>query len=249
MDVHGIVTNLSGNTMIGYGRSAGTYVQNGGETYLKQEKGWGLVPVVVVGMRGGIGRLVVTNGVFTSKAGTVFVGGCPEEDIPVFDNQIHNKLLWEPESVPVNGHDAEGTVTVVDGVFQSGSNVCVGVDGTGTIEMIGSGGTFTAKHLVMSNATSSVARFVADADGFSPITVTESLTVTDGMSVQVDLSDYERTGATFRLFDFGSFSGNLDDVYIEVVKDGETVRKPCRLRKGDASIDMVIISGTAIYFR
>ena len=137
---------------------------------------------------------------------------------------------------------AGGTLSVAD-------DVLVGADGFGAIEMDGNAGTFTAGNLVLSNATSSVVRFVAGADGFSPVGVTGTLAVTDGTRIEVDLSKYTGNRNVFRLFNFGSFDGNLDDVSLVLLDANGVSRKPCRLTKSGTAIDFAFVNGTAILFR
>ena len=151
--------------------------------------------------------------------------------------------------MPVNNHDAEGTVTVVNGTFSVADDIVVGADGFGTIEMIGNAGTFTAGSLVLSNATSSVVRFVAGAGGFSPIGVTGTLAVTDGSRIEVDLSGYTGNANVFRLFNFNSFDGDLDNVSLVLLDKDGVSRKVCRLSKTDTAIDFAPVNGTLILFR
>ena len=249
MDVFGSVTNESGNVVIGWGAGKGTYVQHDGVTWLKQDASHGFRPLAVVGLCGGVGRLIVSNGVFDVRHNTMFVGGCPENEIPAFDNKSHVRVPWEPQNVPANNHDAEGTVTVAGGALSVADDVLVGADGFGAIEMVGNAGTFTTGNLVLSNATSSVARFVAGADGFSPVGVTGTLAVTDGTRIEVDLSKYTGNRNVFRLFNFGSFDGNLDDVSLVLLDANGVSRKPCRLTKSGTAIDFAFVNGTAILFR
>jgi len=249
MDVSGYVTNAYGPTVIGWGAGKGTYVQHGGNTYLAQNASYNLRAITVVGLGGGIGNLIVSNGVFLVQNNLMFIGGCSTNDVTCYDNKSHDRIAWTPTNVPVNNHDAKGTVTVVGGKFYVKDDVLVGADGYGTIEMVGNAGTFTAGNLVLSNATSSVVRFVSGAAGFSPVGVTGKLAVTDGTRIEVDLSGYTGSAKRHRLFTAGSFEGDFDSVEL-VVRDGDgVVRNPCSLKKTDTTVDLCIISGTAIIFR
>lgn len=244
MEVEGVVVNDGGNTMIGFGRAVGTYVQNGGSTTLTQWPNGESVPILSVGAWSGDGRLVVSNGVFTSARGRVFVGGCPQSEVPVFDASE-----WTPQGAPENGHDAEGVITVVDGFFVAASNVVVGADGAGAIEMVGSTGSFTARDLVLSNATSSVVRFIADANGFSPVTVQNVLTVTDGASVEVDLSGYSGEFSSAKVFNVGTVEGRLADVKVKVTSGGSKMPGRYYLLRSASGIDVARLAGTFILFR
>ena len=198
---------------------------------------------------GYVERLILSNGVFRVDAGRVYVGGCPYEDSPCFDNKSHERLDWIPTNVPENNHDAKGTLVVAGGEFNASTPVLVGVDGTGTVEMHGSAGSFTASSMVLSNATASAVRFVADASGFSPVNVTGALAVSDGASVEVDLSAYSGSTAHMRLFNFASFSGNLDDVSLTVLNGGSLLDKKCYLRRNGSAIELVIVTGTMMIIR
>jgi len=241
MDVEGEVFNYYGNTMIGFGRATGTYVQNNGSTTLSQWATGEIVPILAVGAWSGDGRLVVSNGVFTSANGNVFVGGCPQSEVPVFDASE-----WTPQGAPENGHDAEGVITVVDGSFVAESNVVVGADGAGAIEMSGSNGSFAARDLVLSNAMSSVVRFVADANGFSPVTVQNVLTVTDGASVEVDLSGYSGEFSSAKVFNVGTVEGRLADVKVNVTSGGSKMPGRYYLRRTASGIDVARLAGMFI---
>ena len=169
--------------------------------------------------------------------------------MPCFDNKTHERRAWVPANVRENRHAAEGVITVAGGAFTSAGEVIVGADGAGAIEMVGKAGSFTAQGLVLSNATSSAARFVAGPDGFSPITVNGALSVTDGASVEVDLSAYTGSSSVFRLFAAGSLAGNLEDVSIRLLEADGPSRKPCRLRHSNGGIDLAMITGTAVIIR
>lgn len=249
MYVSGSVTNEYGNTAIGWGAGDGLYVQNGGNTYLKHTISYNATPTAVIGLGGGIGRLIVSNGVFNIASGKLFVGGCPYEEIQSFQNQSHTNMMWNPASVPVNNHDAQGTIVVAGGALTANGSVTLGADGTGAVEMDGSLGTFTASSMVLSNATASVVRFVSDASGFSPVNVTGELAVSDGASVEVDLSAYAGNPVKFRLFNFTSFDGDVKDIPVTVVSNGSAIRKPCVLARSNNAIDLLIQSGTTIIFR
>ena len=250
MLVSGIVTNDMGHVVVGWGLGDGLYVQNDGATYLRQNTNHQGHPMTAVGLGGGLGRVIVSNGLFSVTKGNVYVGGCPYKDVECFDNTSHTNMMWAPVNVPENNHDAEGTLTVVGGEFNANaSTVMLGADGTGTIVMLGNAGTFSAKNLVLSNATSSVVRFVAGPGGFSPIGLTGNLAVTDGARIEVDLSDYTGSGSVFRLFNFASFNGDLDDVELVFVEKGGVSRKPCRLKRTASAIDFAVVNGTMVIFR
>ena len=250
MHVAGTVTNDAGCTVIGAGTGTGLYVQDGGETHLEQCASWGLHAVTAIGLMGGKGTLVVSNGTFKIAQSKLFVGGCLPSEILSYANAApHGQVAWTAEGLPADAHDAQGKVVVAGGTLSAAGDVIVGSDGAGEIEMDGTSGTFTAGNLVLSNATSSVVRFVAGAAGFSPVNVTGKLAVTDGTRIEVDLSDYTGSAKKHRLFTAGSFEGNFDNVEL-VVRDGNgEVHKPFSLNKSATTLDLCFISGTAILFR
>ena len=103
--------------------------------------------------------------------------------------------------------------------------------------------------MVLSNDTSSVARFVAGPDGFSPINVTGELAVTDGASVEVDLSGYTGSSSSFRLFNFASSSGDLESMPVTVVEAGGASGRQYHLVKRAGALDLRPVSGLTIIFR
>lgn len=89
----------------------------------------------------------------------------------------------------------------------------------------------------------------SEAEGFSPITVTGSLTVTDGASINVDFSGYTGDLGSFRVFNVESVVGDLLDVDVSITMNGEELTKPRILRRTDSGIDLVIMTGTLILFK
>ena len=87
------------------------------------------------------------------------------------------------------------------------------------------------------------------ADGFSPVGVTGTLAVTDGARIEVDLSKYTGNRNVFRLFNFNSFDGDLDNVSLVLLDKDGVSRKVCRLSKTDTAIDFAFVNGTTILFR
>ena len=92
-------------------------------------------------------------------------------------------------------------------------------------------------------------RFVAGADGFSPIGVTGKLAVTDGTRIEVDLSAYAGSKNGFRLFNFSEFEGDIDAVELVLLDQDGVSRKPCSLNLSATAIDFSLINGTTIIFR
>jgi len=230
-----VQTGSDGHSLIGIGWGEGLYVQENGTTKFEVNS-----CQTVVGLAGGLGHLIVSNGTVSTRK--LYVGGCPKSEFAYGDG-------WESSAgIPFSTrHDAQGKVSVAGGSLTTGNYpVILGADGDGTIEMIGKGGSFTAGSLVLSNDTSSVIRFVAGPDGFSPIDVTGELAVTDGASVEVDLSGYTGSSGSFRLFNFASSSGDLESLPVTLRDANGVVSKPYRLVKRADSLDLKITKGTII---
>ena len=73
--------------------------------------------------------------------------------------------------------------------------------------------------------------------------------MTDGASVQVDLSGHTGSANLYRLFNFASSSGDLESMPVTLLDANGVSRKPCRLVKNENSLDLAIITGTTIIFR
>ena len=65
----------------------------------------------------------------------------------------------------------------------------VGADGTGEVEIIGSGVTFKPGNFVLKNRVSSTLSFVADANGVSPVVASGKATIASGSKLKVDLTN------------------------------------------------------------
>ena len=53
----------------------------------------------------------------------------------------------------------------------------------------------------------------------------------------------------FRLFNFASFNGDLDDVELVFVEKDGVSHKPCRLKRTASAIDFAVVNGTMVIFR
>ena len=149
---------------------------------------------------------------------------------------------------PFSRHDGTCTFTVVGGETVVNNPTVLGADGTGVLEMRGSAGTFTTKDLVLSNATESVVRFVADANGVSPVAVTGKLTVADAARFEVDLSAYTGKVASFPLITFDAFEGDFSKVDLSFT-DGSGRSTPCTLVKDEHAIRFALTRGTVLLLR
>jgi len=245
LDVSGSLENQYGPTVIGSGFGAGFFIQHGGTVSLGQKtSGAGNVcrGTVAVGVFGGEGLAVVSNGTFNTGKATLFVGGCTTDDFFAFENSVEApRTPWlGPGSGTAAGtallarHDAVGTLTVAGGVVQAPNDTVVGADGTGTLEMIGSVGSFTTRDLVLSNATSSVVRFVSDETGVAPMTVTRKLIVTSAAQLVLDVSRYTGKANRLRLISASEAEGSFAPENVTVVgaADGNWTVRPTRAGTG-----------------
>lgn len=252
LDLYGTLLNKGGNAVIGLGKAEGTYVQHQGSSTFQTKNENGLFGQTIVGMAGGRGQLIVSNGTFEVRFGNFYVGGCSTDDLqPYSKNAPYERIPWvAPANYPADWRDADGKVAVVNGAMTVGNATILGADGKGALEMVGSSGSFTTRDLVLSNSTESVLRFVPDAGGVSPIRVTGSLAVCDDAKIALDLTGYpegrrmsfkvlDTTGATVE----GKFS--LEHVSVAGVDPGESIG----LRQTDSGVTVSIRRGMVLLLR
>lgn len=224
LDVYGSLENRYGPTVVGSGFGTGFFVQHGGTVSLGENtSGAGNVcrGTVAIGVFGGEGQVVVSNGTFNTGKATLFVGGCTADDFFAFENTpAAPRTPWlgpGAETALSARHDAVGTLTVASGVVQAPNDTVVGGNGVGVLEMIGSVGSFTTRDLVLSNATASIVRFVADAAGVAPMTVTRKLIVTPATQLVLDVSRYAGSSNRLRLVSAAEAEGAVVPGNVTVV--------------------------------
>jgi hypothetical protein len=181
----------------------------------------GCAKASTIGLCGGVGRVVVSNGVFKSTRKNsntdLYIGGAP---ITIFDQTEANLLA---AGYPTERHDADGELTIVGGTTTVNGSVYLGYDGDGTITMEGTEGLLSVKNLVLSNfvagvdtpterKTSSTLRFKADANGVSPIMVTSKLTVSPDTKIVVEASAYAGSADKLKLLEWDTLDGDFDGV-------------------------------------
>ena len=199
----GEIYNQNGSLLLGMSSTgAGRYVQTGG-SYSGPR---GDNRKVVVGAGGGDGFFAISNGTFAA-GGSAWVGGVLTNEF-VFVNG--SAVTWADHGYTADRHDAKGTFVFAGGTFSLAQPMVVGADGEGTFERYGSAGSITLDGLVLSNATKSVVRFKADANGLKAVKVTNELVITDGAELEIDLSGYTGSRVAFTLFDCGSITGAFD---------------------------------------
>lgn len=209
----GSVTNLRGNVVVGYGHSVGRIVQTGGEFV----KNYTAAQATVIGLAGGDGALVISNGVHTSNISPIFVGGAALADLGVANE------TKTAGNYPKGARNAEGVLTlachdktkactlkVTNIAAASGAGVWVGRDGDGTVEIIGSGSTLDVQNtgLILTNGFTvangetetpgellthgqATLRFVFDADGVGQIdSRNKPVAIAPNVKLEVDMSAY-----------------------------------------------------------
>ena len=196
----GQLSSTPGYTVIGAGSGVGRFVQTGGtfshdssansNSYTNHLTGTvNFQYPMIIGLVGGSGLYVLSNG--TAKVTKdLYIGGA-----------LTNEMPWattvgiDPAIYPEENYDARGVLSVQGGTFTCSSNVFVGVAGSGTIELGGTGSlTVKDNALVLSNATESVLKFRLPEAGFAsvPLKVTGAgrLVLTSGSKLVVDVREY-----------------------------------------------------------
>ena len=191
----GSLTTYVGATVVGGGSAdgvlniaGGTFAQNGYNSFESLK----CYCPLVVGMEGGVGRMMVSSGTATVKYKT-FVGGALKAELQ------HTSII--DAGYPVVPKAATGTLAVVGGSFlcdKDGGDVIVGSDGVGTLELGGTG-TFGCRDLVLSNQVASVLMFDLPAThrdiGWNAACT--NLVITSGAKLTIDATNF--TGQRFPL--------------------------------------------------
>ncbi len=164
----GSVTNDQGHIAIGYGHAVGRVVQTGGAFVKGPGGSWTSPFSTVIGLAGGDGSYVLSNGVYTSNS-RIFVGGASFDDL---DSPASG--IMTAGNYPKDARDAKGVLTLAcndkskpcsisvsrmdTGSITDIQGVWVGRDGDGTLEIIGSGSTLDVKYtgLTLTNGFSAV---------------------------------------------------------------------------------------------
>lgn len=202
----GVVTNLQGNTAIGVAKATGgKLLIDGGEMVCAAKD-----RLFCVGVCGSQGTCEIRGGKL-SVGSDAYVGGAWTNVFP------QGKYLytwgWRP-----NNHEAVGTFLQTGGDVTFGKRFMLGVDGTGSLEQIGSAGTFTAKTVVFSNsvfnaAAGGTAKFTLDANGARKIRATDKIVIGANAKLVVDTADYPVVGRGVTLFSCpGGVEGRFSDV-------------------------------------
>ena len=233
--------NVNGMTLVGTGYGEGTVVQTGGFNWHDST-----TEAFGIGAAGGLGRWTVSNGTLRVKA-DAYIGG--------FSTNIFVKTFSKPiYRWPDTLHDAEGTLTVAGGEVEFQKNLVLGADGCGTVDVIGSSGTFTVGgDLVFSNHVANAqsggtVNFVFDADGIRPLTVNGKAKFLSGAKMTVDVSGYAGTRGKCLLRAVGGFENPIapDDVEI---RGATGTLKDAVVRRTENAYRMVVPCGACLIVR
>lgn len=199
----GVVTNQA-HLVVGAGRATGLMVQTGGTVYDKCDGNCAMV----VGVAGGYGEYVLSNGLITVLK-DLHVGGATTNQL---DRGWANGLGYPAaDNYPTDRHDAKGRFTIACAdkskpcKLAVTKTITVSSDGAGLFEVVGSGADISAKDMVVSNVVAAVdggeskMKFVFDGSGISTIDLSGSLTVAEGAKLDVDMSAYTGSPKTVTL--------------------------------------------------
>ena len=209
----GVVTNQA-HLVVGAGRATGLMVQTGGEVYDKCQEGCAMV----VGVAGGHGEYVLSNGTITVKS-SLHVGGATTNQLD--RGWANGQGFPSANNYPGHRHDARGrfTVACADRTkpcrLAVDKTITVSSDGAGVFEVVGSGAEISAKDMIVSNVVEavdggeSVVKFVLDETGVSPVNLSGRLTIAEGVKLAVDARNLGKTLVRVKLFSFASRMGDF----------------------------------------
>lgn len=246
----GAVTNTLGFFVVGAGRASGEFVQRGGVLCFDDTTTALNYPSPqIIGAFTGDGLFAVSNGVARFETGTpMYVGGLAKDDLRTagyFPLNDWSKVL--ANLVP-GDLAATGKVEVVDGELTSAGDLILGADGRGEIAIVGSKGSANFANAVFSNKVESVASFTLDADGVSPLALAGTLTVTDGATLNVDVSRYAGKRARTRLVTCAAMEGRFATVNLTGSDASETL-KDATVVQGDAGVYLRVPRGALLLVR
>ena len=211
----GAYTNVSAWFVVGVGpQGIGSMVQTGGDIYHKG--GSSSTTIMGVGLAGGAGSIVVSNGTFTTAA-ALYVGGAPYAVM-----NTTGKLTQYPVSV----RGGTGSFEVSGGTVAVKKSLVCGADGNGIIK-IGPSGTLSAMTLALSNSVdvavtrSSKVVFEAGENGVGTIDLASGagageLIVEDGAKLEVDFSKWENAQGKVPLITWKKKTGGFAEKDISV---------------------------------
>ena len=138
-------------------------------------------------------------------------------------NNLYYKRYNLFTQCPVTNHCAKGLLRVTNGRFDSADTIWVSQDGQGTLE-IGPAGAVSANDVVLTNTPAALTgagdlaaklKFTFDANGTGSLTVTNKLTIGQGVTLEVDATALNGKGATVPLVLCGESEGEFSAINIE----------------------------------
>ena len=241
----GVVTNRYGDFSIGCGYATGRMLVDGGTVSINHyyDRQSAADRAFVVGLAGGSGAYVVSNGLLEVNS-HAYIGG-------VETNAFYTGYDFANNGYPADRHDAVGSLEFAGGNAQFNNGLVLGADGVGTFARVGAAGSVTASYLVLSNtvknaSSGSVLRFVADpANGISPLVVAGTATIRDNARLEVDLGDYNPAGRRVVLLRAAGFEGGE---FSSVTLTGTHV-SDVAVRRSATSLYVGSSTGTFIFVR
>ena len=223
---NGAVTNSSEYFGIGIGYAEGDLNQYAGEVIHSGNQN-----EFVIGAWGGKGSMIMEGGRAWSKS-AVYIGGATT-------NNLYYKRWNLYTRCPVDNHCATGLLRVANASFGTPNTIWVSQDGQGTLE-IGPHGAVEADSVILTNTVASLTggtdlaarlAFTIDESGAGALTVTNKLTIGQGVTLDVDATGLNGKGGFFPLIRYGESEGEFGTV---TVRGGGMVKK-------------TIVNGTSAY--
>ena len=196
--VGGVMTNNNGCTVIGGARGLGFYEQTGGFYYHKSTSN-----PFYLGLFGGEGSVTLGGGEMLVKA-NCYIGGALTNVVSGFEHGVQ----YYESSYPTDVHTSVGAFTMTGGVFTCEKTTMLGMDGTASLSVSGSLGSFATKDLVISNTLANASlSFAFDADGVTPLQVSGKVVNTAGTKLVVDVGDTQAKRKNRRLIRCAEWEG------------------------------------------
>lgn len=199
--------------------------------------------VMAVGMLGGLGRCIISNGAFTCNLRS-FIGGCHTNEY--LDGAY---IKYGPDACNAENANAEGYLCVRGGSFTTTKPMVLGSHGTGELE-IGPAGTFAGTTVVLSNAVASTLRFTLDGTGYTGSAQVARLVVTPEAKLVVDLANFVGKSRTIPLMTYAAREGDFAPANILLTADASNTQlKKAQLDVTSTGIYLRFPSGTALLLR
>lgn len=219
----GSVAISMGSIGIGLGRADGILLQRGGALTLTSKNTWSqsmtrYMPFVI-GYAGGTGSYILSNGTATVTADAathnrIFVGGCTADDL--------NRATAFASKVTPGGRDSAGLLAVRGGSLAAPqSDIIVGADGEGTLELAGAG-SLTAGLVTISNRCSGTLAFLPDASTKDSLLKASGLNFADGAKLRIDARSMTRARTYARMAELSEpVSGAAPEVELLLPDDAD----------------------------